>query len=59
MAIVSAPAPDGPEALGGKHHAALAILATVFFMWAFITVLNDILIPHLKAGFELNYIPRG
>jgi FHS family L-fucose permease-like MFS transporter len=37
------------------HHAALAILASVFFMWGFITALNDILVPHLKAVFELDY----
>lgn len=34
---------------------ALAVLATVFFMWGFVTVLNDILVPHLKGIFELNY----
>src|SRR5271156_122718 len=34
---------------------ALTILATVFFMWGFATVLNDILVPHLKAVFSLNY----
>ncbi|MCF7749796.1 L-fucose:H+ symporter permease [Bacillus subtilis subsp. subtilis] len=28
---------------------------TIFFMWGFLTCLNDILIPHLKAVFELNY----
>ncbi|WP_244511548.1 L-fucose:H+ symporter permease [Luteibacter sp. UNCMF331Sha3.1] len=30
-------------------------MSTIFFMWGFITCLNDILIPHLKAVFELNY----
>jgi len=34
---------------------ALAVLTTVFFMWGFATVLNDILVPHLKAVFQLNY----
>jgi FHS family L-fucose permease-like MFS transporter len=34
---------------------ALAVVTTVFFMWGFVTVLNDILVPHLKALFELNY----
>ncbi|MDN4502752.1 sugar MFS transporter [Alteromonadaceae bacterium BrNp21-10] len=33
----------------------LAILTSLFFMWGFITCLNDILIPHLKAVFDLNY----
>jgi len=27
----------------------------LFFMWGFITSLNDILIPHLKGVFDLNY----
>jgi MFS transporter, FHS family, L-fucose permease len=33
----------------------LAIVTTLFFMWGFLTCLNDILIPHLKAIFELSY----
>ena len=32
----------------------LAILTALFFMWGFITCLNDILIPALKAAFHLN-----
>ncbi len=27
----------------------------LFFLWGFITVMNDVLIPHLKAVFELSY----
>lgn len=34
---------------------ALTVITAVFFMWGFLTALNDILIPHLKAVFELNY----
>src|ERR1700732_927664 len=34
---------------------ALTIVTALFFMWGFITVLNDILVPHLKAIFDLNY----
>jgi len=34
---------------------ALSVLTSLFFMWGFITCLNDILIPHLKAMFSLNY----
>jgi FHS family L-fucose permease-like MFS transporter len=34
---------------------AMAVITTIFFMWGFLTVLNDILIPHLKSVFELNY----
>ena len=34
---------------------AMGVLTTIFFMWGFLTCLNDILIPHLKLVFELNY----
>lgn len=34
---------------------ALTMVTTLFFMWGFITALNDILIPHLKNIFDLNY----
>src|ERR1700759_2387844 len=41
---------------GSAHHGrALAVVTTLFFMWGFITALNDTLIPHLKQIFELNY----
>ena len=33
----------------------LTILTSLFFIWGFITSLNDILIPHLKSVFTLNY----
>jgi len=33
----------------------MAIVTTLFFMWGFITCLNDILVPHLKALFDLSY----
>jgi len=33
----------------------LAMVTTLFFMWGFLTSLNDILIPHLKSIFDLNY----
>jgi len=34
---------------------ALVSLTSLFFMWGFITCLNDILIPHLKGVFNLSY----
>ncbi|WP_235580241.1 sugar MFS transporter [Rhodanobacter sp. Soil772] len=34
---------------------AMGVLTTIFFMWGFLTCLNDILIPHLKSIFQLNY----
>src|SRR5215471_19653006 len=33
----------------------LAMVTTLFFMWGFLTCLNDILVPHLKSIFDLNY----
>src|ERR1700747_2911237 len=37
------------------NYRAMAMVTTLFFMWGFLTVLNDILIPHLKTIFDLNY----
>lgn len=34
---------------------AMAVVTTLFFMVGFLTCLNDVIIPHLKAIFELNY----
>src|SRR5688572_23238648 len=34
---------------------AIAVLTTIFFTWGALTSLNDVLIPHLKAVFEMNY----
>jgi FHS family L-fucose permease-like MFS transporter len=34
---------------------ALALLASLFFMWGFITVINNTLLPHLRSVFDLNY----
>lgn len=34
---------------------AFVAMTTLFFIWGFITALNDILIPHLKAAFDLTY----
>lgn len=38
-----------------RHPMALSILTLLFFIWGFLTVLNDILIPYLKKIFELSY----
>ncbi|WP_417362539.1 sugar MFS transporter [Gallaecimonas pentaromativorans] len=37
------------------YNFALVALTSLFFMWGFITCLNDILIPHLKNVFSLSY----
>ena len=49
---------DGPSAGQGKSETytfPLVALTILFFVWGFITSLNDILIPHLKSVFSLNY----
>ncbi|RDD80532.1 sugar MFS transporter [Dyella tabacisoli] len=60
----NAPPPSSPAAsiANGTDNArytdyplAMGVITTIFFMWGFLTCLNDILIPHLKAVFELNY----
>src|ERR1700739_3449435 len=33
----------------------LTIVTTLFFMWGFLTSLNDVLVPHLKSIFDLSY----
>ena len=38
-----------------RYPAALAMVTVLFFFWGFVTVLNDILVPHLKSVFDLNY----
>ncbi len=34
---------------------ALTLLASLFFMWGFITVINNTLLPHLRSVFDLTY----
>jgi len=57
MAIVTpststtATAPDSSS----SYRAPLTVVTTLFFMWGFLTCLNDILVPHLKPIFDLNY----
>jgi len=42
---------------GSTNYApALAVLTSLFFAWGLITSLNDILVPHLKGAFTLNYV---
>jgi MFS transporter, FHS family, L-fucose permease len=38
-----------------SNYRAMAMVTTLFFMWGFLTALNDILVPHLKSIFDLNY----
>jgi FHS family L-fucose permease-like MFS transporter len=59
LATAPARAPVASAASGAgaspSYLAPLSILTSLFFMWGFLTCLNDILIPHLKAAFSLTY----
>jgi FHS family L-fucose permease-like MFS transporter len=56
MAIVTSnpSTPVSPDA-SSSYTLPLAVVTTLFFMWGFLTCLNDILVPHLKPIFDLNY----
>jgi MFS transporter, FHS family, L-fucose permease len=52
----SASGSTSPSQGGSSSYAGpLAVVTTLFFMWGFLTCLNDILVPHLKPIFDLNY----
>ncbi|MGB9362573.1 MAG: sugar MFS transporter, partial [Candidatus Sulfotelmatobacter sp.] len=54
---ISAPSSStavSPES-SSSYTVPLAVVTTLFFMWGFLTCLNDILVPHLKPIFDLNY----
>ncbi|MDO7886758.1 sugar MFS transporter [Hymenobacter cheonanensis] len=57
--LISSPAAaSGPALSAGpapRYTSALSAVTTLFFLWGFITSLNDILIPYLKAIFQLSY----
>jgi FHS family L-fucose permease-like MFS transporter len=38
-----------------SNTAAIAVVTLIFFTWGGLTSLNDVLIPHLKAVFDMNY----
>jgi len=59
MASISAnlPQQDSPNVISpnASNRFALVSLTSLFFMWGFITCLNDILIPYLRGAFDLSY----
>ena len=54
MAIVSSPTSFSLNSRTHTDYRAMSIATTLFFMWGFLTSLNDILIPHLKSIFALS-----
>jgi FHS family L-fucose permease-like MFS transporter len=55
MAPASAPPAFSPASNGQSHRASFAIMTSLFFLWGFMTVFNDILIPRFKEAFTLTY----
>ncbi|OHZ41999.1 L-fucose:H+ symporter permease [Agrobacterium vitis] len=56
MAGIQTGAPQTAHAGASRSYTGpLIALTSLFFLWGFITCLNDILIPHLKNVFQLNY----
>lgn len=55
LAPVSASQPADADLDPKSYRPALTLLASLFFMWGFITVINNTLLPHLRSVFDLNY----
>src|SRR5271167_3941006 len=55
--MAGGPGPHSVPAAAGvpNYSRPLAVVTTLFFMWGFLTCLNDILVPHLKSIFDLSY----
>ncbi len=54
MAIIPSSTPAS-SAGSMNYRKPFLTITFLFFMWGFITVMNDVLIPHLKEVFELSY----
>lgn len=55
MAITSTSSPSfTPSGRTHTDYRAMSIATALFFMWGFLTSLNDVLIPHLKSIFTLS-----
>src|SRR5512137_286647 len=52
---MTAPTPTTANSNGQTYRGPFAIMTSLFFMWGFMTVFNDILIPRFKEAFTLNY----
>src|SRR5579863_8118018 len=55
MAIANLKSSTTTRAPSSTYRGALTVMTTIFFMWGFVTVLNDVLVPHLKSIFDLTY----
>ena len=48
-------APNPSAGTGQTYRGPFSVMTVLFFMWGFMTVFNDILIPRFKEAFTLNY----
>ncbi len=55
MTPVSSSSGSSSTANGQNYRGPFSIMTVLFFMWGFMTVFNDILIPRFKEAFTLNY----
>ena len=56
--MATTPSMNQPVVQGAQQQSyamAMAVVTMLFFMWGFLTCLNDILVPHFKIIFDLNY----
>src|SRR5215469_10177477 len=54
--ITTAPATGTSETTNGQNYRGpFAIMTSLFFLWGFMTVFNDILIPRFREAFTLDY----
>jgi MFS transporter, FHS family, L-fucose permease len=53
--ITTTTAPSSPSSNGQTYRGPFSIMTVLFFMWGFMTVFNDILIPRFKEAFTLDY----
>lgn len=59
MNPTSAQSPTVSDGVKGNVKFAFFAMTSLFFLWGFITALNDILLPYLKGAFDLSYFQAG
>jgi len=55
MASIPSTNTSGTSGNGASYRGPFTIMTSLFFLWGFMTVFNDILIPRFKDAFELTY----
>src|SRR5258708_24546227 len=56
MATITTTRPTSPAQTDSQNYRGpFSIMTSLFFLWGFMTVFNDILIPRFKGAFALSY----